>query len=69
MSIPPFWGVFRGVFEVRSQIQASEVPFLGTLKQALLVKVPIFKCQKMALLTPKSKNGFQNPQTPPKMVD
>ena len=33
-------------------------------------KVTIFKCQKMALRTPKSKNGLQKPrETPPKMVD
>ena len=70
MSIPPFWGVFCGVFGVHSQIWASEVPFFGTLKWALLAKVPIFKCQKMALRTAKSKNGLQKPcETPPKMVD
>ena len=70
MSIPPFWGVFCGVFGVHSQIWASEVPFFGTLKRALLAKVPIFKCQKMALRTAKSYNGLQKPcETPPKMVD
>ena len=36
----------------------------------ILAKVPVFKCQKMALRMPKSKNGLQNPrETPPKMVD
>ena len=29
-STPPFWGVFRGVFGVRSKIWALEVPFFGT---------------------------------------
>ena len=43
--------------------------FFGTLKRALLAKVPVFKCQKMALRAPKSKNGLQKPrETPPKMV-
>ena len=38
-------------------------------KRALLPKVPVFKCQKMALRAPKSKNGLQKPrETPPKMV-
>ena len=32
-------------------------------------KVPVFKCQKMALRAPKSKNGLQKPcETPPQMV-
>ena len=30
MSTPPFWGVFREVFGVRSKIWALEVPFIGT---------------------------------------
>ena len=30
MSTPPFWGVFREVFGVRSKIWALEVPFFGT---------------------------------------
>ena len=44
----------------------DEVPFFGTWKRALLVKVPIFKCQKMALRLPKQKNRdhFLMPTSP-----
>ena len=36
---------------------------------ALMPKVPVFKCQKMALQAHKSSNGLQKPrETPPKMV-
>ena len=35
-STPPFWGVFREVFGVRSKIWALKVPFFGTWKRALL---------------------------------
>ena len=36
-------------------------------KRALLPKVPVFKCQKMALRVPKSKNGLKNlAKHPPK---
>ena len=35
----------------------------------ILAKVPVFKCQKMALWASKFKNGLQKPrETPPKMV-
>ena len=69
MSTQPFWGVFREVFGLRSEIAALEVPFFGTLEWALLAKVPVFKCRKMALRAPEYKNGFQKPrETPPKMV-
>ena len=37
------------------------------LLQHQLPKVPVFKCQKMALRAPKSKKGLQKPrETPPK---
>ena len=69
MSTPPFWGVFREVFGVRSYIGALGVPFFVTLKEALLSKVPVFRCHKMTLQAPQSKNGLQKPrETPPKMV-
>ena len=69
MSTQPFWGVFREVFGVRSYIGALEEPFFGTLKRALLTKVPVLKCQKMAPVAPQYKNGLQKPRkTPPKMV-
>ena len=43
--------------------------FFGTWKRALLAKVPVFMCQKMALRAPGFKNRFQKPcETPPKMV-
>ena len=45
------------------------MPFFGTWKRALSLKVPVFKCQKMAPWAPKSKIGLQKPrETPPKMV-
>ena len=35
----------------------------------MVPKVPVFKCQKVALGAPTSKNGLQKPrETPPKMV-
>ena len=46
------------------------MPFFGTWKWALSPKVPVFKCQKMALRTPKSRKGLQKSRkTPPKMVE
>ena len=43
--------------------------FFGPWKRAPLAKVHFFRCQKMALQAPKSKNGLQKPrETPPKMV-
>ena len=61
--------MFREVFDVRSYIGALEEPFFGPLKRALLVVLPVFKCQKMALRAAESKNGLKKPrETPPKMV-
>ena len=52
---------FGGMLALKSGlhffVSASEVPLFGTWKRALLAKVPIFKCQKMGLLAPESKNG------------
>ena len=45
----------------------AALPQINTTQ--LLAKVPVFKCQKMALRAPQSKNGVQKPrETPPKMV-
>ena len=51
---------------LRFFVSSSEVSFFGTRKQALLPKMPVFKCQKMALRVLKQKNGdhFLMP-TPP----
>ena len=69
ISTQPFWGVFREVFGVCSYIGALKEPFFGTLKWALLAKLPVLKCQKMAPRAPQYKNGPQKPRkTPPKMV-
>ena len=50
---------------------APEVPFFGTGKRAILAKVPVLKCQKMALRAPKQKNGdhFLTPTTPQNGVE
>ena len=47
-------------------VSAPEVPFFGTSKRAILAKVPVLKCQKMALWAPKQKNRdhFLSPTTP-----
>ena len=43
--------------------------FLGEDLWALMAKVPVFKCQKMALWAPESKNGLQkHRETSPKTV-
>ena len=52
MSTPPFWGVFREVFGVRSKIWALEVPFFCTWKRALLPKVPVSVLQPKTLAAP-----------------
>ena len=51
---------------LRFFVSSSEVSFFGTRKQALLPKVPVFNCQKMALRMPKQKNGdhFLMPTSP-----
>ena len=53
-----------------SKHKMSQIELLMGNMLCLLAKVPVFKCQKMALRTPKSKNGLQKPrETPPKMVE
>ena len=56
---------------LRFFVSAPEVPFFGTWKGALLPKVPVFKCQKMALRAPESKNGdhFLTPTSPQNGVE
>ena len=39
-------------------VSASEVPFFGTWKRALLVKVPIFKCQKSRFHLSEASKGI-----------
>ena len=41
---------------LRFFVPAPEVPFFGTGKWALLVKVTVFRCQKMAFGVPRQKN-------------
>ena len=56
-----------GVYQV---IQAPEVPFMGNQKQALLLKVHIFRHRKMEFPVPKQKNKTTfAPQLSPIMVD
>ena len=56
-----------GVYQV---IQAPEVPSMGNQKQALLLKVHIFRHRKMGFPVPKQKNETTfAPQLSPIMVD
>ena len=63
---PPFWGMLAWKSGLRFWIRALEVPFLGTWKWALLAKVPIFRCPKIGLRVPESKNWdhFFTPTSP-----
>ena len=64
MSMSPFWG---DVGDKKCHpIRALKVPFFCTQKWALLPKVPIFRCPKMGLRAPVSKNGdhFFTPTSP-----
>ena len=54
-------GVSRGFWSPFLDL-VLEVPFFSTCKRALLAKVPFFRCQKMAIRAPKSKNGLQKPR-------
>ena len=47
-------------------VSAPEVPFFVTWNRALLAKVPVFRCQKMALRVPRQKNRdhFLMPTSP-----
>ena len=51
---------------LRFFVSAPEVPFFVTWKRALLAKVPVFRCQKMALRVPRQKNRdhFLMPTSP-----
>ena len=44
---PPFGGILALQVVSVSFVSASEVPFFGTWKRALLAKVPVLKCQKL----------------------
>ena len=66
---------FGGVLTLKSGlgffVSAPEVPFFGTWKRAILAKVPVFKCQKMALRAPKQKkrDHFSMPTSPQNGVE
>ena len=64
--ILPFWGMLALTSGLRFFVSLLKMPLFGTLKLALLAKVPVLKCQKMALWVPKQKNGdhFFMPTTP-----
>ena len=66
MSSAPFWGDVGVEKWSRFFVSAPEVPFFGTGKRAILAKVPVLKCQKMALRAPKQKNRdhFSTPTSP-----
>ena len=51
---------------LRFFVSAPEVLFFVTWKRALLAKVPVFRCQKMALRVPRQKNRdhFLMPTSP-----
>ena len=56
---PPFWGdvgIKKCFF-----VLASKVPSFGTCQRALLSKVAVFKCPKMALRAQKQKNEDHGP--------
>ena len=61
---------FGGMLALKSGlgffVSAPEVPFFGTGKRAILAKVPVLKCQKMALRAPKQKkrDHFSTPTSP-----
>ena len=66
---------FGGMLALKSGLvffdPAPEVPFFGTGKRAILAKVPVLKCQKMALRTPKQKkrDHFSMPTSPQNGVE
>ena len=61
---------FGGMLALKSGlgffVSAPEVPFFGTSKRALSLKLPVFLCQKMALRAPKQKkrDHFSTPTSP-----
>ena len=66
MSSAPFWGDVGVEKWSLFFVSAPKVPFFGTGKRAILAKVPVLKCQKMALWAPKQKkrDHFLLPTTP-----
>ena len=63
-STPPFWGVFREVFGVRSKIWPLEVPFFGTPK---VQKCPFSSAKKWHFERPNLRTDSKNlAKHPPK---
>ena len=66
---------FGGMLALKSGlvffVSAPEVPFFGTGKRAILAKVPVLKCQKIALRAPKQKkeDHFLTPTSPQNGVE
>ena len=66
-STPPFWGVFRGVFGVRSKIWALEVPFLALENGHFCQKRPFSNAKKWHFERPNLRTDSKNlAKHPPK---